>query len=139
MRVLSGEEGVPWSNPYGSGLTYPSVDAILPVKAEEGVTPWQYILLHNEKKREDKMDTLENTPNQTETQSSSPDQSTTKEEPIVLSQLFPDVQQDLDALFPDPSMKKFLKELVGTRKKNDRFLKRLAVGKITSEEDEESA
>ena len=32
----SGLEGAPWSNPYGSGLTYPSVDAIVPVKAEEG-------------------------------------------------------------------------------------------------------
>jgi hypothetical protein len=84
------------------------------------------------------MDTLENTPIQTDTQSSSPE-STTKEEPIVLSQLFPDVQRDLDALFPDPSMKKFLKELVETRKKNDRFLKRLSVGKITSEEEDESA
>ena len=83
------------------------------------------------------METLENTSNQTETQSSSPDQSTTKEEPIVLSQLFPDVQQDLDALFPDPSMKKFLKELVQTRKTNNRFLKRLAIGKIVSEESEE--
>jgi hypothetical protein len=85
------------------------------------------------------MDTLENTPNHTETPSSSPDQSNTEEEPIVLSELFPDAQRDLDALFPNPSMKKFLKELVQTRKKNDRFLKRLAVGKITSEEDDESA
>ena len=68
------------------------------------------------------MDTLENTPNQTETQSPSPDQSNTQEESIVLSELFPDAQRDLDALFPDPSMKKFLKELVQTRKKNDRFL-----------------
>ena len=85
------------------------------------------------------MDTPENTPNQTETQSSSPDQSNTKEEPIFLSELFPDAKGDLDALFPDPSMKKFLKELVETRKKNDRFLKRLAVGKITSEEEDESA
>jgi len=48
--VLSRMEGVPWSDPYGSGLTYPSVDAILPVKVEEGVTPWQYTLLYNEKK-----------------------------------------------------------------------------------------
>ena len=83
------------------------------------------------------MDTPENTPNQTETQSSSPDQSPTKEEPIVLGQLFPDAQGDLDALFPDPSMKKFLKELAETRKKTDRFLKRLAIGKNTSEEEDE--
>ena len=83
------------------------------------------------------MDTLENTPNQTEAQSSSPDQSNTQEESIVLSELFPDAQRDLDALFPDPSMKKFLKELVQTRKTNNRFLKRLAIGKIISEESEE--
>ena len=88
------------------------------------------------------MDTPENTSNQTETKSSSPDQSNTKEECIVLSELFPHAQRDLDALFPDPSMKKFLKELVQTRKTNNRFLKRLAIGKIISEEsekDDESA
>ena len=85
------------------------------------------------------MDTPENTPNQTETQSSSSEQATTTEEPIVLSKLFPDSQRDLDALFPDPGMKKLLKELVENRKKNDRFLKRLDLGKMNSVDEEEPA
>jgi len=85
------------------------------------------------------MDTLENTSNQTETQSSSSEQTNTTEEPIVLSELFPDARRDLDALFPDPSMKKLLKELVENRKKNERFLKRLGLSKMDSEDDEELA
>jgi len=58
------------------------------------------------------------------------------EEPIRLSKLFPDAQQDLDALFPDPSIKKLLKEIVENRKKNERFVKKIkmAVGR----EEEES-
>jgi len=67
--------------------------------------------------KKNKMDTQENTPLQTETQSSSSDQSDITEQTIFLSQLFPDAQRDLDALFPDPCMKKFLKELTETRKK----------------------
>jgi hypothetical protein len=58
---------------------------------------------------------------------------------LSLANSFLMLNGDLDALFADRSMKKFLKELVQTPKKNDRFLKRLAVGKITSEEDDESA
>jgi hypothetical protein len=83
------------------------------------------------------MDTVENTPNQTDTQSSPLDQPNPQEEPIVLSELFPNAQWDLDALFPNAGMKKFLKELVETRKRNDRFLKRIDIGDITSEEEEE--
>ena len=85
------------------------------------------------------METPENTPIQTETQHSSSEQPTTTEEPIVLRELFPDAQRDLDALFPDPSMKKLLKELVENRKKNERFLKRLGLSKMDSEDDEELA
>jgi len=84
------------------------------------------------------MQPFENTPNQIEIQRSSSDQSNTHEAPILLNQLFPDAQRDLDALFPDPSIKKLLKELVHRKKKNDRFLKRLATGRITSEEGDES-
>jgi hypothetical protein len=47
------------------------------------------------------------------------------EEPIELRKLFPGVQQDLDALFPDPGMKKLLKEIVENRKRNERFVKRI--------------
>ncbi len=59
------------------------------------------------------------------------------EEPILLSKLFPKAKQDLDALFPDPGMKKFLKDLVRTRQKNDRFLKKIDFEEDQPEEDEE--
>ena len=81
------------------------------------------------------MDTPEDTPKPEEAQSPAPSQP--KEEPIVLSKLFPDAQQDLDALFPDAGMKQLLKEVVRTRQKNERFLKKLDIGKVASEEDEE--
>ena len=45
------------------------------------------------------------------------------EEPIVLNKLFPQTQRDLDSLFSDPTMKKLLRDVVKTRRKNDRFLK----------------
>ncbi len=59
------------------------------------------------------------------------------EEPILLSKLFPKAKQDLDALFPEPGMKKFLKDLVRTRQKNDRFLKRIDFEEDQPEENEE--
>jgi hypothetical protein len=49
------------------------------------------------------------------------------EEPIVLGKLFPDVKQDLDSLFPDPQMKKLLKDIHRNQENNSRFLKRLHV------------
>jgi len=60
------------------------------------------------------------------------------EEPIVLSKLFPDAQQDLDALFPDPGMKKLLQDVVRNRKQNERFVKRI-IGGISAEEEEEDS
>ena len=57
-------------------------------------------------------------------------------EPIVLSKLFPDAQQDLDALFPDPQMKELLKEVNKTRQGNQRFLKRLNLSSLQADEDE---
>ncbi len=59
------------------------------------------------------------------------------EEPIILKELFPKVQKDLDALFPEPSMKKLLKDVVKTKKKNDRFLSKINLRKILPESDEE--
>jgi hypothetical protein len=49
------------------------------------------------------------------------------EETIVLGKLFPDVKQDLDSLFPDPQMKKLLKDIHRNQENNSRFLKRLHV------------
>ncbi len=57
-----------------------------------------------------------------------------QQEPIVLSRLFPDAKQDLDSLFPDPQMKELLKEIHRTRQGNQRFLKRLNLSKIETEE-----
>lgn len=47
------------------------------------------------------------------------------EEPIILNKLFQETGRDIDALFPDPSLKKLLRDIVRTRQKNERFLKGL--------------
>jgi len=60
------------------------------------------------------------------------------EEPIVLKELFPSANQDLDALFPDPGMKKLLKDVARTRQKNERFLKKIRLDEMPPEEIEES-
>ena len=59
-------------------------------------------------------------------------------EPIVLSKLFPDAKNDLDALFPDPQMKELLKEVHKTRQGNQRFIKRLNLSKIEEDDDSPS-
>ncbi len=59
---------------------------------------------------------------------SSSDQAPPVEEPIILSKLFPNAEQDLDSLFPDPGMKKLLKDVVRLRQRNERFLKSLKTG-----------
>ena len=58
------------------------------------------------------------------------------EEPILLSKRFPNAQQDLDALFPDPGMKKLLQDVVHNRKQNERFVKKI-IGAINAGEEEE--
>lgn len=85
------------------------------------------------------MDRPENPVNQSQPQSPSADAALPQEQPVILNQLFADSQKDLDALFPDPSLKKLLKESLEIRKRNDRFLKRLDFGKKNSEDDEEEA
>ena len=60
------------------------------------------------------------------------------EEPIVLKELFPGTNQDLDALFPDQGMKKLLKEVARTRQKNARFLKKIKLDELPPEEVEET-
>ncbi len=60
------------------------------------------------------------------------------DEPIVLKDLFPSANQDLDALFPDPGMKKLLKDVARTRQKNARFLKRIRLDELPPEEVEET-
>jgi hypothetical protein len=62
-----------------------------------------------------------------------------QQEPIVLSQLFPDAKQDLDTLFPDPQMKELLKEVHRTRQGNQRFLRRLNLSNLHADEDESSS
>ncbi len=66
-------------------------------------------------------------------QSPSSGQSQPAEEPIELSGLFPDARQDLDALFPDPNIKRLLKEIVEIRKKNARFVTKIKT-EVTEEE-----
>jgi len=60
------------------------------------------------------------------------------EEPILLSKLFPGAQQDLDALFPDPRIKKLLQDVVRNRKQNERFVKKI-IGAINAEAEEEDS
>ena len=81
----------------------------------------------------------EKTPQAEESKISSTEQTLPNEAPIILKKLFPDAKQDLDALFPDPNLKKLLKDLVQTRQKNERFLKRVNLGVIHLEEGGESS
>ena len=80
----------------------------------------------------------ENLPQAPET-SPPPEAAIPQQEPIVLSKLFPDAKQDLDSLFPDPQMKELLKEIQRTRQGNQRFLKRLNLSKIETEEADSAA
>ena len=59
------------------------------------------------------------------------------EEPVALNKLFPNAHQDLDALFPNSDMKKFLKEIVECRKKNERFVKRIKADVETNDGESE--
>jgi hypothetical protein len=61
------------------------------------------------------------------------------EEPIALNQMFPDANRDLDALFPDPNMKKLLKDVIRNRQKNERFLKKVSLDELPPEEDDDAA
>jgi hypothetical protein len=58
------------------------------------------------------------------------------EEPILLNELFSQAGRDLDALFPDPQMKRLLKDVVKNRQKNERFLKTIRTETASVEEDE---
>ena len=51
---------------------------------------------------------------------SPPRQGPPPEEPIILNMIYPEAKQDLDALFPEPNMKKLLKEVLGNKQKNER-------------------
>ena len=84
------------------------------------------------------MDSSETPPKAEETQIPLIEQSPPREpeEPIVLSKLFPKAEKDLDALFPDPSLKKLLKDVVKTRQKNERFLKQINLAILPPEEED---
>ncbi|MDI6754416.1 MAG: hypothetical protein QME78_08480 [Thermodesulfobacteriota bacterium] len=84
------------------------------------------------------MDIPETNQKTEEAQISSTEQSSLPEEPIILKNLFPKIEKDLDALFPEPSMKKLLKDVVRTRQKNERFLKLINLGNILPEEESDS-
>jgi len=71
-----------------------------------------------------------------ETKDPTTEQSLPPEEPIILKKLFPRAKQDLDVLFPEPGMKKLLRDLVRTRQRNARFLKRVNLGEGEKEEED---
>jgi hypothetical protein len=83
-------------------------------------------------------ETGEKTPQTEESKISSAEQALPNEEPIILKKLYPHAKQDLDALFPEPNLKKLLRDLVRTRQKNERFLKRVDPGVSHLEEEGES-
>jgi hypothetical protein len=64
------------------------------------------------------------------------DLSSPVEESIALSKLFPEAKQDLDSLFPDPQMKKLLKDIHRTQQSNSRFLSRLHVDEPSAEKED---
>jgi len=80
----------------------------------------------------------EKKPHPEEANPSPAEQAPPPEELIVLKELFPSANQDLDALFPDPGMKKLLKDVARTRQKNERFLKKIRLDEMPPEEIEES-
>ena len=81
---------------------------------------------------------VEGTPPPSQESNPPSDQTPSPEEPILLSKIFPDAQKDLDALFPDPQMKKLLKDVARTQQSNDRFLKRLSLSKIPTDGEDPS-
>ena len=83
--------------------------------------------------------TGEKTPQTEESKISSSEQTLPTEEPILLKKLYPHAKQDLDALFPEPNLKKLLKDLVRTRQNNDRFLEKVNRGPLHPEEEDGSA
>ena len=84
-------------------------------------------------------ETGEKTPQNEELKISSAEQTLPNEAPIILKKLYPHAKQDLDALFPEPNLKKLLQDLVHTRQRNERFLKRVNLGIIHLEEGGESS
>jgi len=79
----------------------------------------------------------EKKPQAPEANPSPSEQSPPPEEPIVLKELFPNSNQDLDTLFPDPGMKKLLKDVARNRQKNERFLKKIRLDELPPEEQDE--
>ena len=70
---------------------------------------------------------------------SSADQTFPAEKAISLNKLYPKVKQDLDALFPEPTMKKLLRDVVRTKQRNEGFLKRMDFKRVDVEEGDETA
>ena len=83
------------------------------------------------------MDKPETTSKAEEPQIPLTEQTTPPEEPIILKELFPKTEKDLDALFPEPGMKKLLKDVVKTKQKNERFLRRINLRKVLPESEED--
>ena len=84
------------------------------------------------------MDKIEQTPKDQETLIPPAEQAPIPEEPIILRELFPKAEKDLDALFPEPGMKKLLRDVVKTKRKNERFLNRINLRKVLPESEFES-
>ncbi len=84
------------------------------------------------------MEKIDPAPQSQEAPAPPAEQQPAPEEPILLKELFPKAEKDLDALFPEPGMKKLLKDVVKTKQKNERFLNRINLRKILPESEFES-
>ena len=59
----------------------------------------------------------------------------TEEEKVDLNRVFQEAERDLNSMFPDGEMRKFLRQVKKNRSSNERFLKGIKREKLWEEDD----
>jgi hypothetical protein len=59
----------------------------------------------------------------------------TEEEKVDLNRVFREVERDLNSMFPDGEMRKFLKQLNKNRRGNERFLEGIEQARLLEEDE----
>ena len=59
----------------------------------------------------------------------------TEEEKVDLNRVFREVERDLNSMFPDGEMRKFLKQLNKNRRGNERFLEVIEQARLLEEDE----
>ena len=59
----------------------------------------------------------------------------TEEEKVDLNRVFREVERDLNSMFPDGEMRKFLKQLKKNRRGNERFLEGIEQARLLEEDE----